>query len=171
MNKQKGFILPTGITLYGAIGAVLVILGLSATVWVQTSRLETRTIELKAKTKQYDDFVLAVKVIGEDQEKKTKETEAKHKQLVKEKNDENSLAHAKLANTAKRLRDKRSAGSGLVPTAPSGTSRPELACYSRAELDTALRTFTGDTGELVIEGESNSIDLNTAKSWSQSIGK
>lgn len=169
MNKQSGFILPSGLALYGIIGAAVVILGLTGAVWVQTSRLETRTVELKTKTDEYDKFVADVRAIGEAQELKTKEMEAKHAKIVKEKDDANLLAHANLAATAKRLRDTISAGSGLVPTAAPGASRPNLACYSRADLDTALRTFTGGVGEIVIQSESSTIDLNTAKEWAKEI--
>lgn len=152
MRKQRGFILPSPTMLMaGALATAILLLG------IQTWRLD-------AEQKAYIKFEAGVKAVGEAQEKLTKETESKHAKIVKEKNNENTIAHTKLANVSKRLRD-RDSRRGLVPPAPTGASRPDLACYARADLDNALRIFADGVGELVIEGESNTIDLNTGKSW------
>lgn len=153
--------MPSGLTLYIAIGAALVIAGLGVALKVQTSRLE-------AKTAQYDSFVAQTKAVGEAQEAKTKETVEKHNKLVKEKNDENATLHAKLDVAAKRLRDKHSSFS-LLPPAPDTSRSPDRACFDRAELNGALREFTTGLDELIIACESRTIDLNTAKTWAQSI--
>lgn len=175
--NQKGFILPTGLALYGIIGAAVGVLGLTGAVWLQTSRLETRTVELetrtvelKAKTDEHDKFVADVKLIGEAQEKIAKATDDRYKKLVKEKDDELFVARTQFASVAKRLRDPVSgSGRSVLPPAPANTSRPDLACYARADLDAALRSFTGGAGEIVIEGQSNTIDLNSAKEWASDL--
>jgi hypothetical protein len=150
--RQNGFVLPSPtMLLAGALGVALLV------AFVQTLRLDSEQ-------KAFALFKIQVQTLGDEQNRKTAEAEARHRELVKEKDNENATAHAALAAVSKRLRD-RDSRRGLVPPATPGSSRPDLACYNRAELDDALRAFTGSVGELVIEGESATIDLNTAKSW------
>lgn len=163
MTNSRGFILPTGMTLYIAIGAALVIAGLGVALKVQSSRLE-------AKTAQYDGFVAQVKAIGEVQETETKRVNEKYLEIVKEKDNENLIVKTKLAVVTKRLRDNNTSSS-LVPTNPTSSRSPNLSCYDRIELDSALRSFTGGTEELIIEGQSSAIDLNTGKEWVKSLSK
>lgn len=162
IKRQSGFILPSGLTLYIAIGAAVIIAGLSIAVKVQSSRLAS----VKA---EYAGFVAQTKAIGEIQEAKTRETEAKHTEIVKEKDHENFIAHTKLADVSKRLRLSTRSGSGLLPPATDPTSSTEKACFNRAKLDNSLRDFTGNIGELIIECQGNTIDLDTAKQWVKSL--
>ena len=163
MKKQKGFILPGAGTFYVAAGAAFIITLLGIALWVQTGRVE-------AWKGKYEGLVAQTKAAGDAQDARTKIAEALHREIVKEKDNENATAHAALAAVSKRLRD-RDSRRGLVPPATPGASRPDLACYNRAELDDALRAFTGSVGELVIEGESSTIDLDTGKAWVKALGK
>lgn len=155
--KPSGFILPGAGTLYIALGAALIIAGLGIALKVQTNRLADK-----------EALIASMKAIGEAQEAKTRKTIEENTKLVKEKNDENATLHAKLGLTAKRLRDANSSRS-IVPPATPAASRPELACFDRTELNGALREFTRGLDELIIACESRTIDLNTAKTWAQSI--
>jgi len=87
--------------------------------------------------------------------------------LRKEKADaENKRTADNLRLTIKRLRDAN-ASRGIVPAAPAGSSRPDLAAFDRAE-------YLGATGKLVEglrgladEGTAATVDLDTAKTWAQ----
>ena len=160
--NQSGFILPPlGITFYAALAAGVIIVGLSIALKVQSSRLEATKAE-------YAGFVAQTKAIGDAQVLKTKETEAKHERIVKEKDNELSLARTRFNDDVKRLRDTNTSRRS-VPEAPTNSVKPHLACFDRAELDAAIRSFTGEIGEIAVKGESCTIDLNNAKEWAKSI--
>lgn len=159
--KQRGFILPSGLTLYAAIGAIIIIVLLSAALKVQSSRLD-------AVKSEYDGFVAQTKAAGKLQEAKTKETESKHIKITKEKDNEIDVARTNHANDLKRLRDKHTRG-GIVPTAPADSVKPSLACFDRQELSEAIRDFTGEVGELVAKGQSCAIELNNAREWANNL--
>lgn len=57
---------------------------------------------------------------------------------------------ARLERDRERLR--RNARSSVVPPAPAEARDPSRATFDRAELDRALREFTGEVAELVGEG-------------------
>ena len=160
-SKQGGFILGSPLLMYGAIAAVALIGVLSVSLWVQTNRLES--------TKQaFQSFVIQTKVIGEKQNNETKLENARLIQKVKEANDETITLRTKFDGVSKRLRDNSTSRSYL-PAATSSTSRADLACFNRAELDSTIRSFTREVSELVIEGESKSIDLDIAKNWGRGL--
>jgi hypothetical protein len=161
MKSQRGFILPSPVTLYAAIGALAIIALLGVALKIQTTRLST----LQA---THDAFVLQTKLLGDIQEQETKATDLANTKLKEKLDAENATARAALADASRRLRNANS-GAGLVPPAPNSSSRADIACFSRAELDDALRNFTGSVGELVIEGESSTIDLDTAKAWAKGL--
>lgn len=79
---------------------------------------------------------------------------------------ENSQALATLAGTIKRLRNERPAGS-FVPAAPTGSSRPDLACFDRSEYQRADGIFTDRARRLADEGAKATVDLDTAKEWAK----
>ena len=159
--KARGFIFPGMTTIYGAIGAIIVIAGLGEALKVQTHRLALSEAA-------YDSFVAQTKALGDVQNEKVKAADQLHASIVKEKDHENSALHDKLSTTSKRVRDTNTRGS-LVPQNPAGSASPNLACFDRAELDSALREFSRATSELAIEGESATIDLDTGKKWIQEI--
>jgi hypothetical protein len=144
------------------IAAVIFVGSLLIALKVQTSRLAS----VKA---EYAGFVAQTKAIGEIQEAKTKLENDRLIKIAKDANNENSIAHTKLADVAKRLRD-RDSRRGLVPPATPGSKRPDLACSDRAELDSALRDFAGEAREGAIEGTAATVDLNTGKEWAKELG-
>ena len=160
--NQKGFILPPlGIGVYGAIAAAVVILGLGIGIKVQTSRLTSCKQEFAT-------FQAQVKALGEVAAAKAKAQETADK-LAKEKADhENQALRADNAALSKRLRDAR-ARSSYVPAAAAGSSHPDAACFSRADLERAIQQLDGAVQSLIEQGDQARIDLNTAKSWAASI--
>jgi len=159
--KQGGFVLAGPALLYGAIAAGAVILALSLAVWVQTGRVE-------AWKGKHDNLVTQTKIIGDKRNADTKIENERLTKKAKEANEQTTILRAKFADASNRLRDNSTRRS-YVPSVTTSTSRPDLSCYDRAELDRAIRDFTGNTGELVIEGESKSIDLDVAKTWAQGV--
>lgn len=63
----------------------------------------------------------------------------------------------------KRLRERP--GAGTVPAAPSGSGRPDLACFDRAEYQRAYRDLVAEVRGLSDEGSTCTVDLNTGKGW------
>ena len=140
------------------------ILVCAAAVGVSRLQLAAAKSDLAKVTANYANFVALTKAEGEAQKAHNKITIANQQQLVKEKDIENAALHTALNDTVKRLRHARSSSS-ILPAAPPTSKSPNLACFSRADLDTALRNFLGDTEEIAIEGDSATIDLDTGKKW------
>ena len=154
---SKGFLL-AGPMLYAAIGAGVIIVGLSAALKVQSSRLESCKTEFAA-------FKLETKRIGEAQEKAAKEKEQRDKKLKERTDADHQRTVARLNRDIQRLRDdsRRS----ILPPAPAGTASPERACFDRADLDRAVSGFIAGVGELVAEGAAGIAGLDAAKAWAQ----
>jgi hypothetical protein len=80
---------------------------------------------------------------------------------AKERADENYTRNLdRLRADVKRLRDSRP--SVLPPAAPTARD-PERACFSRPELDAALRRFVEGAAGLVAEGDEARLGLDAAK--------
>lgn len=93
------------------------------------------------------------------------EIQTKNDVAVKEKADEDYRRTTDaLRADIKRLRDLRPAGSGL-PAASAGSSRPDLACFDRAEYLRADGEFVEAARRLADEGTANAVGLDTAKEW------
>jgi Tfp pilus assembly protein PilX len=88
-------------------------------------------------------------------EKRKEEADAAHAQTV-------SALNARIAGLRARHPD-----SGFVPPAPATTSRPDLACFDRAEYQRADGAFTAEARGLADEGATAAIDLDAAKVWAQ----
>jgi septal ring factor EnvC (AmiA/AmiB activator) len=128
---------------WAAVGAFLLILGLSIALKVQSARLEAVQAE-------YGAFKTEVKRLGEEQEKKTKETIARDIKEKERRDADYKSRIARLERDNKRLRD--SSGKSDFPAPASGSPNPDRATFDRAELNRALQRFTGGVAELVIEG-------------------
>ena len=165
--NQRGFLL-AGPMLYAAIGAGVVIALLAGALKIQTSRLDTCKSEFGA-------FKLETRRIGEAAEKAAKEREAADKKL-KERTDANhKTAVARLNRDIKRLRNAHPSRSEL-PSAPATSKRPDLACFERAELSRAfgergkgIDRYRDEVLAIAGEGAKNTVDLDAAKAWAQSL--
>ena len=113
---------------------------------------------------RFDGFVATTKAEGEAA-KEAADKQAAADKLKKGKSDaENLQTRAALAIALNSLRAQRPAGS-LLPPAPAGSSRPDLACYDRAELGRAYGDLVTEIRGFADEGSAAVIDLNTAKAW------
>ena len=128
---------------YAAVAAGALILVLSGAVGVQTARLDSVKSE-------YATFRADTKRLGDEQERRTKERIANDR-LEKERRDADYKRNvARLERELGRLRSR--ASSSVLPAAPAEARDPARATFDRAELDRALREFTGGAAELVGEG-------------------
>lgn len=145
MTMQKGFIFPS---LHIALISGVIVLVLGIALKVQSSRLESCKAEHKA-------FVSSVERLAKEQKLTNK---------VKKQKADDELKKLKSVNSdlSKRVRDN--ANSSFVQPSTT-TGKPDLACFSRAELDAALQRFTGRTAELIVEGTENTLNLDNAKQW------
>ncbi|OIR02631.1 hypothetical protein GALL_153450 [mine drainage metagenome] len=127
---------------------------------------------LEAVKAEFSGFVATTKAQGEAAKKVAAIQHAADVQRMEEANRENSNALATLAGTIKRLRDANDrAQRSVVPAAPPASSRPDLACFDRAELKRALGSFLAGVAEetrgLLDEGSTCTVNLNTVKRWAQ----
>ena len=157
MNRQRGFALP--LMAWGAIAAGAVILSLSGLLWLQTSRLATCKDE-------FSQFKGGVAALGMEAAKDAAEKDMWNK-LNKEKVDaQNARTTADLRDALKRLRDEHPSAS-FVPQAPAGSSRPDLACFDRAEYQRTDGVFTEGARGLADEGTEAAVGLNTGREWAK----
>lgn len=113
---------------------------------------------------QFDAVKAQTEAAGRQAEAVAKSKESAARQLKEQADAENTRTLADLRTRLELLRHANS-GASIVPAAPPGASRPDLACYDRAELQRALGDFLEDARRIVDEGSSAAIDLNTAKEW------
>lgn len=161
MNRQRGVIAILYLWIAGVIAATII--GLSIAVKVQTARLEA----VKA---EYSAFKAQVAALGEAAAK-----EAARVNLANQKAKEVADAKTKAllvanADLGKRLRDARS-NSGFLPKPPADSRSPQLACFQRTELESALQRLDAGVSELIGEGATFQLRLATAAEWAKSLAK
>ncbi len=136
--KPKGFILPTGLTLYAAIGALVVIGLLGIALKIQSARLE-------AVKKEYAAFVAKVEVLGEQAKAEKLKKEKEHAKVLEDvsKAWQGSLDAAVSGAVAKYRMRQPSPGIGALPgiagdpKTPNGACEEQLACEPRFIQDCA----------------------------------
>lgn len=159
MNRQRGFIqLPLLGWAAIAAGAAILLLGFA---------LKVQTDRLRAVQAEYGQFKGGVEALGAAAADAAAKKEKDDRERKEKADAENLKTIAALRADVKRLRDARS-GSSFVPGPAAGASRPDLACFDRAELESALRRFDQELQGIVDEGSAATVDLNTAKVWAQS---
>ncbi len=152
MRKQAGFML------YAAICALLVIGALSLL-------LQAAHADLRAEKASHKALIDQTKAIGEIQIAKNAANKAKDDALKEKLDNENKDLHAKLAVAGKRLRDAINSRGGGLSSIPVATVRPDLACFDRAELDTAIRLYQSDLLGIAEKGATATLNLDTGISW------
>lgn len=154
------------------VGVGVLVLMLSGALWIQSKRLSNEQ-EGHAQTKaEYAAFAALTAAMGRAAKEKAEKQEAADK-ARKEKADElHARAVATLNDRITRLRRERdSTPKRIVPPAPTTTSRPELACFDRPELERSIRgdldAVRGEIRQLADEGSKATIELDGVKRWAQ----
>lgn len=121
---------------------------------------------LDALKSEYSSFKGGVAALGE-QAKAANAKIALGNLKAKERADEENLrTTATLRADIERLRhDRDSARGSFVPAAPAAARRPDLACFDRDELESAIRELVVEVRGLTDQGDAATLDLNTAKRW------
>lgn len=123
--------------------------------------------DLAAETQRYTSFVDGVKVVGEKQEKDTAAKIKEHKDAKEKADADHEKAVAALVVTVGELRKRADASSGgrIVPAAPAGARRVDLACFDRPLLESAIRGLVTEVRSIADEGAAATVDLDTARRW------
>lgn len=121
---------------------------------------------LDAVKAEFKGFVATTRAQGEAAQKLSDATKAADKKRKDQADAENKRTIDTLRADVKRLRNAR-AGSSFVPAPAPGASRPELACFDRAELERAIRDLDRGVQGLVDEGSEAAVNLDTARTWAQ----
>jgi hypothetical protein len=118
--------------------------------------LETQFETFKAKTAALGEAAItAAKAKAAADKLKQETTDVEHEKIV-----------LKLTADIKRMRaDADSARGSYVPPAPAASSRPELACFDRGALESAIGELVTEVRAGADEGTTETIDLDTAKRW------
>lgn len=147
--------------LWIALGAFVagVVTGGGAAWKVQGWRLDAVKAEFKG-------FVDTTKALGEAAQKVSDATKAADQKRQEQANEENKRTTDALRADIKRLRNARTSGNFVPPAAP-GARRPDLACFDRAELESAIRIFDLEIQGLVDQGSEATVNLDTAKLWAK----
>lgn len=107
-----------------------------------------------------------LKAQGEAAKKVVEAVIARDNKLKERTDNDHKVTIDKLNADIKRLRDNRPRTS-FVPTAPASARSPEVACFDRSELESAIRDFDAGIQRLVDEGSARTVDLDSAKQWAQ----
>ena len=145
------------LTFWKPIALILVIGGLLVWGQVQTHRLASCKQEFAT-------FVAQVQAIGDAQIAKNKAKVAEDKAIKSRIDNENSKLRNDNATLAKRMRES-SASRSTVSYLPASTSRPTLACFDRAELDTAVERYQSDLLGIAEKGAAATVDLDAGKDY------
>lgn len=167
MNPLAIFAGPYGFLIKWGIIAALV---LSAMAWSAMKMHQHDQVVYDELAREYGIFKAGVAAAGEKAER-DRQARIKEDKKAKEKADaENARTVADLRSTIAGLRGANPSRS-VLPAVPSGSSRPDLACFDREQYlreDGVLtaKLFAGARG-LADEGTASTVDLNTAKRWGQ----
>ena len=117
---------------------------------------------------EYDSFKAEQKALGDKAAKEAAAKEALDKAAKEKADADHQATVARLTSTIGKLRaDADRARGSFVPAAPANASRPELACFDRPALESAIRDFVADVRGQVDQGTAATVDLDNAKSWAQ----
>ena len=123
-------------------------------------------------------YILHCEHVKDDREKFIAKLEAdaaaqdlRNEELIehhkREKDDADADAKVKLdrlARDLKRMRDERNRA-GSVPAAPAASAKPDLACFSRADLERAVGVLEAGMEAIAGEGAACAIELEAARNW------
>lgn len=156
--RERGFIaLP--LTAWIAVGGAAVLIALVT--WGSLER--SGRLRLKA---EYAGFVAKVETAGKAAEKAKREKEAQDKRNKERTDAELKRLRATNQSLSDGLLNARAAG-GYVPRASPGTGDPDLACFSRAELNAAIGQLDAEISGLALKGDQALTGLEVVRAWAQ----
>lgn len=157
--RQRGFVtLP--LWAYVALGAAVLVTVMGVALKVQSARLDAAKAEYAA-------FVAQTKAAGEAAQKAA-DARAKQDKLNKERSDaEIKKLHAANVSLANSLRDARARGH-YVPRAAPGARDPDLACFSRAELESAIGRLDAGLSAIALTGDQAVTAIESLREWARS---
>jgi hypothetical protein len=154
------------------LGTIVLILGTAfgAGAWLNGTRWESKYALLLNEYQQLKGGVAALGHEAEARNAKQALADIKSKERADE---QNRRQHAADIDTITRLRrDADRARGSVVPAAPAGSSRPDLACFDRAELERgngeALGRLREGARRVADKGTAAAVDLDTARAWATS---
>ena len=111
-------------------------------------------------------IIASLEAQAAEQERRNNERIAQDKKAKETADEAAKRQMATLQRTIVRLRNDRERAPSL-PAAPATTSRPDLACFDRAEFARALSEFEGEVEAIVGEGTARTVELDLAKERAQ----
>lgn len=139
--------------------------GLAITIAVLAGLLYLQTERLRLAKAQHATFVSQIDAIGKAQAAIVKAKIAQDKATKEALDVKNQEVKRITADNVRLMRESRNSGGGKLPAIPTGTSRPDLACFDRAEYQRAYGEFIAEIRGFADEGAACTIDLNTSKEW------
>ena len=125
-------------------------------------------LHCEAVKKDRQQIIASLEAQAAEQERRNNERIAQDKKAKETADEAAKRQMATLQRTIVRLRNDRERAPSL-PAAPATTSRPDLACFDRAELAGAVGNFEAGMESLIGEGAEAAIGLDTARDWAKSL--
>ena len=124
---------------------------------------------LVLKQSELDTFKGGVAALGKAAQDRTKAENSTNQKRKQDADKENIAAMALANRTITSLRRDADRARGSFVPGPSPTAkRPDLACFDRTELESAIRGLVTEVRGFVDEGGKATLDLNTARIWAAS---
>jgi ATPase subunit of ABC transporter with duplicated ATPase domains len=120
--------------------------------------------------KDRDQMIASLRQQAEDQKKEIAKEQDRTRKAKEDADESAKNQLERLQRDLVRLRNERARASS-VPTAPASTSRPDLACFDRTELDRAVGNLEAGVEGFIAEGAASAIELNAAKAWAADIAR
>jgi len=125
--------------------------------------------KLEAEKRAFAEFRGGVEALGRAAEKRARETDEANRKRKVSADDENRRSTDKLLADNRRLRDERdNARRGFVPSPAPDSRSPDLACFARTELESAIGELVGSLRGLAQEGDQSALSLRIAREWAAS---
>lgn len=123
-------------------------------------------LHCEAVKKDRSQIIASLEAQAKEQEKRNNARIAQDRKAKETADEAANRSLAQLQRTIVRLRNDRERAPS-VPAAPAGSSKPELACFARADLDRAVGNLEAGVEGLVAEGAEAAVGLNTAREWAK----
>lgn len=149
---------------WAALGALCAVVAVTVGVKVHAHD----KIALDALQGRFDAFKAQVSAEGKRAEREAARIATENRTKKEQADAENARTRAADAAAIASLRRERDSARGsFVPPAAPSAIRPDLACFDRAVLESALGGLLADIRGIADEGAAATVDLDTAKLWAK----